>query len=160
CGLPHRSDKTMSRLRSLRRVLRLSLTLGVLCGMLVGTTGFSVAPRMSLGGAFPCEGNGCGCQSAAECWLGCCCLTPKQRLAWARQHGVTPPPELVRLAETEQSKPARSCCGKHSKSSCCHRDLASPSPASKTPCCDEAAEQSPSEDERLDLVVSPLHCGG
>jgi hypothetical protein len=33
----------------------------------------------------------CGCQSAQQCWDNCCCLSPAERLAWARAHGVDPP---------------------------------------------------------------------
>ncbi len=40
---------------------------------------------------FPCEGGSCGCGSAIQCWTNCCCMTSRQRLAWAKEHGVTPP---------------------------------------------------------------------
>jgi hypothetical protein len=40
---------------------------------------------------FPCRGGKCGCSSAAQCWTSCCCLSPSERKAWAKKHGITPP---------------------------------------------------------------------
>lgn len=45
--------------------------------------------------AFPCQGCGCGCKTAEQCWTSCCCYTPSQRLAWAKAHRVTPPDYAV-----------------------------------------------------------------
>lgn len=110
---------------SLRRPLRISAALGrfgvtcfTLVGLIAGTIGFAVPPLRAIGGAFPCQGNGCGCRTAEDCWFGCCCLSPVQRLAWAKRNGVTPPRQFVRLAETSQSPKGTdvaSCCGKKSR---------------------------------------------
>ncbi|MBA3312091.1 MAG: hypothetical protein H0T47_02190 [Planctomycetaceae bacterium] len=43
-----------------RRTSRIGLTLCVLCGLTAGTVGFSIVPPGTMGGAFPCQGNGCG----------------------------------------------------------------------------------------------------
>ncbi len=64
--------------------------------------------------AYPCQHHLCGCQSAAECWENCCCYTPQQRLAWAREHGVAIPAAVaarlaVAVAEEHQHA-AKSCC--------------------------------------------------
>jgi hypothetical protein len=40
---------------------------------------------------FPCQHHACGCQTAEQCWRHCCCFTPEQRWAWAREHQVQPP---------------------------------------------------------------------
>jgi hypothetical protein len=40
---------------------------------------------------FPCQDHLCGCQTAEQCWAHCCCFTPEQRWAWAREHNVEPP---------------------------------------------------------------------
>jgi hypothetical protein len=40
---------------------------------------------------FPCQDHPCGCHTAEECWSHCCCFTPEERWAWAREHGVEPP---------------------------------------------------------------------
>jgi hypothetical protein len=66
---------------------------------------------------YPCQDHPCGCRTAAECWRQCCCLTPEQRWAWAREQGVQPPPEAEppslgwnspRLRDMDAS--AHSCC--------------------------------------------------
>lgn len=84
---------------------------------------------------FPCMDCACGCGNADQCWTGCCCHTPAERLAWAREHGVTPPRALVVMVDTRpqtafaaegasrvESKSCwaakRSCC--QSKPDCCH----------------------------------------
>lgn len=61
---------------------------------------------------YPCMHHRCGCGSAEACWRGCCCMTQAQKLAWAREHGVTPPDYA--LAQAEQKEP-KSCgsCGHH-----------------------------------------------
>ncbi|HEY2760701.1 MAG TPA: hypothetical protein VGI75_08155 [Pirellulales bacterium] len=40
---------------------------------------------------YPCMNHPCGCPSAEECWRHCCCFTLTERLAWAREHHITPP---------------------------------------------------------------------
>jgi hypothetical protein len=40
---------------------------------------------------FPCMDSPCGCKDAEQCWRHCCCHTLAERLAWARENGVTPP---------------------------------------------------------------------
>lgn len=44
---------------------------------------------------FPCQGRGCGCKSAKQCWTSCCCHSPAQRLSWAKRKNVTPPEYAV-----------------------------------------------------------------
>lgn len=39
----------------------------------------------------PCEGHGCGCVFAEECWTACCCFGTRERLVWAISNGVDPP---------------------------------------------------------------------
>ena len=85
---------------------------------------------------FPCQDHGCGCQSAQQCWASCCCLTPEQRWAWAREHQVEPPTYAERPAsagwsttrlrdrEPPTTKPAKKPCCAQSEptptgSSCC-----------------------------------------
>lgn len=137
-----------------RRASRVWLTLAVLCGVAAGTVGFPVTPPGLLGGAFPCQGHGCGCRSAEECWLGCCCLTAAQRLAWAKQRGVTPPAELVELAQQEAlAKEVASCCAGHG-AACCHHGKA---------CCTAKAiahsEKNP-EGESPGFGFTTPHCRG
>lgn len=71
------------------------------------------------GERFPCENHACGCATARECWESCCCYTPRQKLAWAKAHGVTPPTYVVAQVEREQP---RACCQAHAEqgqAACC-----------------------------------------
>jgi hypothetical protein len=52
---------------------------------------------------YPCEGCGCGCQSAEQCWRQCCCYTNREKLAWAERHGVAAPEYVVVAAERESA---------------------------------------------------------
>jgi hypothetical protein len=123
--------------RAIRRLCwtaRAGVSAAVLAGLVIGTIGFPAAPNGTLGAAYPCQGNGCGCRSAADCWFGCCCLTPAQRLAWAERNGVTPPPQLVQLARSEPRRAAKvaSCCAGHADRACCR---------TTKPCCSETPER-------------------
>lgn len=78
---------------------------------IAGWLGTAVSER------FPCEGHGCGCASAGECWSACCCHTVEQRLAWALANGVRPPADRTFLPEqwTRAARLAapgepRACC--------------------------------------------------
>lgn len=44
---------------------------------------------------YPCQHHRCGCASADQCWRHCCCFTREQKLAWARENGVSPPEEFL-----------------------------------------------------------------
>jgi hypothetical protein len=46
----------------------------------------------AAGERYPCESCGCGCASANECWTHCCCHSEHERLVWAIENGVMPPP--------------------------------------------------------------------
>jgi hypothetical protein len=70
-----------------------------LLAYLAGTLGFPVSSPIQGGKdrsqPFPCQDRPCGCRSAEECWRSCCCTTPEERLAWAREHHVAPPAYAV-----------------------------------------------------------------
>src|SRR5262245_12637252 len=61
---------------------------------------------------FPCQHRCCGCMKADDCWHTCCCFSAGARVAWAEEHGVAPPEELVTQAQQEESAPAetKGCC--------------------------------------------------
>lgn len=66
---------------------------------------------------FPCQNRPCGCRSAKQCWKKCCCFSHQQKVAWAKEHGVTIPltqsadakdqPQKLNLVSNRQH---RSCC--------------------------------------------------
>jgi hypothetical protein len=76
----------------------------------------SATMSVPSGGMYPCEGHGCGCASAEHCWEKCCCMSPAERLAWAKRHHVSPPASLVTVAR--ELTPAAETC--QSGSACCH----------------------------------------
>lgn len=62
---------------------------------------------------FPCENCPCGCADAESCWRNCCCHTNREKLAWAKRNGVTPPSFVAAAAEREpycSSKTSTACC--------------------------------------------------
>lgn len=106
---------------------------------LASTFGFPVSPAPTKATAsrpFPCQHHRCGCASADQCWRSCCCMSTREKLAWARAHGVTPPDFVVGDARLDEpsfavaeghapDSPGNACCSKSkrnpSKSSCCKR---------------------------------------
>jgi hypothetical protein len=86
-------------MRSLRRRLigpdcRRRLCAGVtLAAYLTAALGVPLpaATAKDVSAPFPCQDHPCGCRTAEQCWTNCCCFTPEQRWAWARQRAVRPP---------------------------------------------------------------------
>ncbi len=92
------------------------------------------APQKDLSAPFPCQDSICGCMSATQCWKSCCCRSNREKIAWAKKHGVTPPKFVLAAAELEpvlQSTPKKSCCSTHgqaareSEKNCCSEKAAS-----------------------------------
>jgi hypothetical protein len=76
-----------------------SVSLVLLAVYLVASFGVIPSPRVIMGWfgqvtgeRYPCEDCGCGCASATECWTHCCCHSEHERLVWAIENGVMPPP--------------------------------------------------------------------
>lgn len=80
-----------------------AIALLALTGFLAGSLGVPVlVPPGGIDlGPYPCRGHRCGCTTAAQCWFSCCCLTHQEKLRWAHQHGIEPPPGVVALARKE-----------------------------------------------------------
>lgn len=85
---------------------------------------------------FPCQHHRCGCQNAEQCWRQCCCFTNEQKLAWARENGVTPPAELLADSAEEHGDhehddhdhpAAADCC--HARDCCSQREKTPPAHA-------------------------------
>lgn len=100
------------------------LVAGVLVlALLVGSLGIPVLvnPEQDFSRPFPCMHHRCGCGSAESCWQGCCCMTLSQKLAWAKEHGITPPDYALAAAEQDicgindgvDSPTTCSSCSKH-----------------------------------------------
>lgn len=113
---------------SIRRLLRIHgnrlgravVAWSCIAAFLIASLGVMPSPawlaQMGLASAsqerYPCEACGCGCASARECWLHCCCHSLEERIAWARANDVTIPAYVVIPAqlkyEVAHSLPA--CC--------------------------------------------------
>jgi hypothetical protein len=91
------------------RILVVSL---LLCAFLGATIGFPVwvRPAKDRSSPFPCQNRVCGCMDATACWARCCCHTNAEKLAWAEEHGVTPPQFVVEAARRERGEKVPSCC--------------------------------------------------
>ena len=90
-GFPsHRRNSTTSPWRR-------GVVLALLAALGVGTVGFPASPRVlkDRGIPFPCQDSPCGCPDAESCWLNCRCHSDAEKLAWARQHRIVPPPEFL-----------------------------------------------------------------
>jgi hypothetical protein len=142
-----------------------------LLAYLVSTLGFPLAATARKDGAqpFPCQDHSCGCQSAEECWRGCCCFSPEERLAWARQHGVEPPAYAERPApkgwrtpprreQASRPAPKQACC-----TGCCQPEQGlEDSSSTKPSCCNTTACQHPAHGNAPtgQPGMSALHCQG
>jgi hypothetical protein len=118
------------------------------------------------GELYPCATCKCGCASAEQCWKSCCCHTLSERLAWAREHGVTPPAfalaeaRHVGLLDTLASK---TCCAKGVATpvpSCCQKKLLA-SPAAEHTCCHKHTATSTTNGTNQHIVAwRVLSCRG
>jgi hypothetical protein len=113
--------------------------------------------------AFPCQGGRCGCDSAKQCWTSCCCLSPRERKAWAEREGVAPP-EYAVLDEADASgQPSGEIAG----SCCAPKAVANATPA-KTSCCASsescdtpvAPNSAEVQETRYTLTVAAMKCRG
>jgi hypothetical protein len=121
--------------RALRRRLIAGLTL---VAYLLATLGVPLpaAARRPDDQPFPCQDHPCGCRTAEQCWTSCCCFTPEQRWAWARERHIEPPAyaekpaargwRTTRLRDREQRPP-------ESATTC--RQCVTQDPSPIKPCC-------------------------
>jgi hypothetical protein len=78
--------------RSDSRLCHGGVVLLCLLGYMAAVVGYPLPAVVQKSGApFPCQHHACGCVNAEQCWRDCCCFTPQEKLAWARENHVTPP---------------------------------------------------------------------
>jgi hypothetical protein len=105
-------------------------------------------PQKNLSTPFPCQDSICGCMSADQCWKSCCCRSNREKLAWAKKHGVTPPTFVLAAAELElplEQPTKKACCSAaHAAKNCCSHKTACETAASQKSnvCADERCERS------------------
>ena len=60
---------------------------------------------------FPCERHCCGCSSARHCWTECRCMSLTEKLQWAQQNRVKPPPYVAsKQALSSTVASCQACC--------------------------------------------------
>ncbi|AMV35434.1 hypothetical protein VN12_25310 [Pirellula sp. SH-Sr6A] len=102
---------------------------------------------------FPCQNRPCGCKTAEQCWTGCCCFTPSERLAWAEENGVAPPSYAQLPASDDtagQGGLIAASMGQMttgSEASCC---------ASRRPCCEKQSLTTVHKPKTIGLKVGDV----
>jgi hypothetical protein len=101
---------------------------------------------------FPCMDKACGCIDADHCWQSCQCSTARERVAWAKSHGIRYPKYLAAAAasEAKQQSTKHTCCQLRidERKSCCQaKDASHP-------------EQENSEDGSSLILLQALACRG
>jgi hypothetical protein len=134
--------------RSLVAVLLTANHLVVALGLPIPVPG-PPAGRKS-GELFPCMDCPCGCRTAEQCWRHCCCHTVSQRLAWAQEHGVTPPAYILEAAR--ESGVLAADDGDYCHACCCH--------CKKAAATGPTAESSQSKPGGYVLAIKALECQG
>ncbi len=74
---------------------------------------------------FPCQHHACGCLTSEQCWDHCCCYSSSQKLAWACQHHVEPPRQLLAAvgAEAHEHEHLTALAAGNRPGGCCaHRE--------------------------------------
>jgi hypothetical protein len=118
-----------------------------LAGYLLTTVGVPVPASIQKerGVAYPCQHHACGCTSAAECWNNCCCYSTSQKLAWAREHNVTPPAQLLAAEEHEHDESGdhdahvATASSQAQPKSCCAKNAAHAEPAGASCVADDCS---------------------
>jgi hypothetical protein len=146
---------------SWRPLFRRLIAVGALFAYLAAVNGLPLPPPVVIkdgGKPFPCQGHACGCQTAEECWRHCCCHTPEERWAWAKENHIQPPDYAEKPAAKEwRTTPIREQSESRQTASsscpCCHGDGASAT------CRSATSHQSPTIPLGAS-TVSPLRCQG
>jgi hypothetical protein len=161
------------RWRSLRHRLCAGLALLAYLAATLGLPLLAAPVRKGKDGSvpFPCQDHPCGCETAEQCWRGCCCFTPEERWAWARAHNVQPPDYAVKPANegqtTSSSEPAEEDSAE--PTCCCCGDGQPASSKKPKPCCggkedESASSQKTPEASRRTLGwasgIAALKCRG
>jgi len=158
------------RFRQAKCFTRKATAVILLASLVVGIGGIPMmksGPKKDRSRPFPCQDRPCGCTCADECWHHCCCFTNKQKVAWAREHGVTPPDFVVAAQEGDdqvQLCEVGDCCTHraghpHQEPACCRSRHGHPE--AETGATDEARDEGTTE-SKVTLVVTGFarQCSG
>ena len=101
---------------------------------------------------YPCMNHPCGCPSAEDCWRHCCCFTLTERLAWAREHHVTPPDYALAEARAKGIDWNNFCSDEtEAESDCCSHPA-----AGDDACCGHSDHETSS----TVVLIQALRCQG
>lgn len=110
---------------------------------------------------FPCQHHQCGCANADQCWRSCCCYSHEEKVAWAEEHGVTLPAELVAESRANSAKPAGCCHASTADGQLAHTD---PQQREERNCCSHENEPAPATDSESQhdgvVGIRALECQG
>jgi hypothetical protein len=150
---------------------------GVLAGLalyLVAASGVPLPrPRAVSLERFPCEASQCGCRTARQCWLSCCCHSSlEQRLAWARRERVALPGYVVALLESRDASSATdtfttantrgrtSCCGARDDDTSGTCPSVAEATTKAANCCGKASRGVKSSRDRSVIAIQAFRCQG
>ncbi len=94
---------------TMRRAVSLLVLVAVCAAAVPSPLGVIYREVKDISEPFPCQHCSCGCKNAEQCWINCCCLTPAQKIAWAKEHGVTPPWYAAQVEQTKAKTAAAAC---------------------------------------------------
>ena len=163
--LPRQDSLSHPAKNRLRSRLRRFVILATIAALTACTLGIPLPRQVEnrVSEPYPCMNCPCGCKTAEVCWRNCCCHTPAEKLAWARENGVTPPAYV--LAATQgtpvEKKPCCcskkatvvSCCSSQAKPKCCGSDSTG---CKSQPQCSQVRHASTS----TMLIIQALRCQG
>ncbi len=94
---------------TMRRAVSLLVLVAVCAAAVPIPLGVIYREAKDISEPFPCQHCSCGCKNAEQCWINCCCFTPAQKIAWAKENGVTPPWYAAKVEQTKAKTPAATC---------------------------------------------------
>lgn len=174
-ALTHHCWSTCSCGMAARTRRRVTAAMMTICYVFVmfGVPVLQPLPPVASAGPYPCQGGTCGCRSASQCWRSCCCFTDAQKLAWAEEHHVTPPPEFLRRmeaqgkflavhAERRKDGTSRRACCQTTAAPRSAPDKARPEGAGAGSCCQTAPADREGKKNEASFVITveALKCRG
>jgi hypothetical protein len=122
----------------------------------------STVGLLSPDGPYPCQGHGCGCSTALQCWTVCCCYGPEERQEWAKKRQVRPPEYAVVASKESCETSSRAGCSKKSATASasveCHSTKGGRGDHAKLGCCTPTAKRVKSEASKR-RILSMQACG-
>ncbi len=109
---------------------------------------------------FPCMNCPCGCKTAEKCWRDCCCHTQAEKLAWARDNGVTPPAYVLVAVERPSATKGPSCCSNKAASSSCCSSHVKPNCCGSETACQQAKPKRRRSSSSTVLIMMAQRCQG